>query len=99
MHAPIDIEPTKLQTLLVLLRSSAETHTLSKKHPVMLNLPTDLFTMVDTLSQYSGQTRNKVLCELVEVALAAVLNELTEEDKKSIASLKEEIHQSLLGID
>lgn len=95
MHAPRDNEPSKLQILLLLLKSPSRTT--SDQHSVLvkLNLAVPVFTRIDALSQHAGQDRNTVIAELINVALAELDNELNQEDREAIDALQREIAQAL----
>lgn len=99
MHAPSDNDPSKLQTLLLLLRSPATADTLPAGLPVSLHLPAPTFAMVDALSQHSGQSRNRIVCELIDVALAAIATEIGDDERQAIAARQAEIVQCLIRTD
>lgn len=96
MHAPRENEPTKLQMLLLLLKSPSPAIGESLGISVTMQLPQAVFTRIDALSQYCGQTRNKVFVELIEIALADVEKELDEHDRKAIDILQSDITNSMV---
>ena len=95
MHAPRDNEPTKLQMLLLLLRSPGAPESEPAGVPLTVHLPPEIFARIDALSQHGGQSRNKVIAELIDVALADVARELNEEDRKAIDLLQREFSQAI----
>ena len=95
MHAPKDNEPTKLQLLMLLLKSPDSPQADHDGVTISVSLPAALFTRIDALSQHSGQRRSKVISELIEVALGDVERELNELDRVAIASLQRDIAQSM----
>ena len=95
MHAPKDNEPTKLQLLMLLLKSPDSARAELDGVPVTVSLPAALFARIDALSQHSGQRRSTVIAELIEVALSDVERELNEADRVAIANLQGEITHSL----
>ncbi|MDO8772222.1 MAG: hypothetical protein Q7K57_26675 [Burkholderiaceae bacterium] len=95
MHAPHDNEPSKLQLLLLLLKSQSRATTDQHSVPVKMNLPVPVFTRIDALSQHAGQDRNTVITELINVALAELDKELIQEDREAIDALQREITQAI----
>lgn len=96
MHAARDNEPTKLQMLLLLLKSPSPALAEPSGISVTMQLPKAVFTRIDALSQHCGQTRNKVFVELIEVALADLEKELDEHDRKAIDILQSDITHSMV---
>lgn len=88
MHAPHDNEPSKLQLLVLLLKSSNATVSEHLGFPVTVHVAPAVFSRIDALSQHSGQTRNKVITELIDVALAELEKELSDDDRYAIDLLQ-----------
>jgi len=76
--------PSALTLLLHELGHTGSSRYIGAVLPVSVRLELGLYAMVDVLTQRAGTSRNKVMNQLVEVAIDTVLNELPEQTAMEI---------------
>lgn len=64
-------------------------------HTITVRLPIVLASSVLALSEYSGQTRNKIITQLISAALERVWIELPSLENGEITQLREKHHRAL----
>lgn len=95
MHSPRDNEPSKLQLLMLLLENPSTNTGEPAGVPLTIRLSATVFARIDALSQHSGQNRNKVIAELIDVALADINNGLSEANRAAIDALQRDIADAM----
>lgn len=80
-------EPTKLQMFLGQIQSTASSESFGSVHSVTVRIPSVDFAAIEALSRTSGLARNKVIVNLIQVAL-----------EETWQALDPEIHDAVSGI-
>ena len=70
--------PSPLDQLVAELNHSGKSQYTGILFPVPTRLPGHLFGMVEALTHHAGTSRNKLVCQLIEVGIHATLEQLDE---------------------
>lgn len=89
--------PTKLDLVLSILQKTGTTETYSSVHAQSVRMPTITFASIEALAAYSGHSKNKVICQLLEVALEEVWGALDKKNLKEISKLRSQILAELVA--
>lgn len=92
-------EITKLDVVLALLDKTGKTEAQTAVHALSVRLPAFDYANVEAMAQHSGLSRNKIICQLLDLALTEVWNALDEENGNAINKLRMKIYQDLVGED
>ena len=83
-----DEPPTKLEHLVNMVGKTATSETVGSVHPISVRIPTIEYTTIQAISHHSGMSMNKTICQLLDVALDELWQQLGEEDRDRIAELR-----------
>jgi len=83
-----DEPPTKLELLVDLVGKTGTSETIGSVHPLSVRIPTIPYTTIQAISYHSGMSMNKTICQLLDVALDELWQQLPEEDRNRIAELR-----------
>jgi hypothetical protein len=90
-------EVTNLDVLVSLLEKTGSSETQTSVHALSVRLPTFDFATIEAMAEHSGHSRNKIICQLITVALSEVWSALDEENGRAINNLRMNIYQKLIG--
>ncbi len=71
--------PTALDQLVSELNHSGKAQYMGLLFPVPTRLQVDLYGMIEALTHHAGTSRNKIMNQVVEVGVQAILNALPED--------------------
>jgi hypothetical protein len=98
MNFPYDGgEVTKLDVLVSLLEKTGTSETQTSVHALSVRLPTFDFATIEAMAQHSGHSRNKIICQLIQVALSEVWSALDKGNADAINELRGKIYYGLVG--
>lgn len=80
-------EITRLDAAVSLFAKTLTMQEVGVNLPVTARLPLFTFAEVEAFAAHSGQSRNRVICELLAVGLECVRNELPNDDAQAIHEL------------
>jgi hypothetical protein len=92
-HYPNEI--TKLDLLLVLLEKRGNSEMMTSLHPISVRIPIFDYANIEAMAQHSGCSRNKIIIQLIEFALAEVWSGLDEENADEINKLRMSIYENM----
>ena len=81
-------EPTKLDMLIAQIQKTGTSETAGSVHALSVRLPTFVYGSVEALSKYSGMSRNKMIVQLLEVAMEEVFSNLPQGDLEQVCDLR-----------
>lgn len=80
--------PTRLEIATALLTNKATSESMGAVRPYSIRVPLIEDATIKALHVYSGLSQNKVIVELLKVALDSVFQEMSEEDREQIFKLR-----------
>ena len=89
-------EPTQLQMLLASINKTGTSKYSGLVHQIPLRVEYPLFSRIEMLTRYSGISRNKIINDLLWVAIEEVFNNLDPEIIIKMQEQSEEVHQQAL---
>lgn len=96
MQAKKHYEPTKMEMVVGLLSKTASSETNTSVHALSVRIPTIQYAAIEAMAQYSGISRNKVICELLDLAITNVLQEMESEHAEGIEALRAKLLMELV---
>lgn len=92
-------EPTKLAMFLTEVQKNGVSETSTSVHSVTVRMPSITFTTVEALARVSGMARNKVIVNLLDVAIDEMWKGLDAETRDVVASLQGIVLSELMHDD
>lgn len=83
-----DEPPTKLEMLVDQVSKTATGDAVGSVHPISVRIPSIPYTTIQAISNHSGMSMNKVIVQLLDVALDELWKQLGEADRDRIAELR-----------
>lgn len=90
-------EITKLDLVLALLQKTGKSEGHTAVHALSVRIPTFDYANIEAMAQHSGLSRNKIVCQLLDLALSEVWKGLDEENGKAINDLRMKIYMDMVG--
>lgn len=81
-------QPGLIDMLMAQINKSGKSDYAGGIHAMSVRMPTFLFATVEALCKHSGMSRNKLICQALEVGMEHVFSELTPEDYEAISRLR-----------
>lgn len=94
-HYPDDI--TKLDMVLALIQKTGKSEAYTPVHAISVRIPTFDYANIEAMAQHSGLSRNKIICQLLDLALTEVWGGLDEENAQIINELRMRIYTEMVG--
>lgn len=88
---------TRLDHVLGILEKRASSEFHGAMHPISVRLPIVTAATVDAFAKHSGHSKNRILIELLELAIEEVTSQISDEDGACISKLRSKILQDLVG--
>lgn len=92
-------EPTKLEIFLAEIQKTGTSESFGSVHSVTVRLPSVEFATIEALCRTSGLARNKVIVNLIQVALDEMWQGVNPEMRDVIASLQGIVLRDLVQDD
>lgn len=92
--SPEDI--TSLDVFVGMVSRHADAEHVGAIQPVTVRMPLEMGCTVDAISQFSGQSRNRILIQALEVAIDQLYSSLPEADLKHINAIRGELFRKRL---
>lgn len=92
-------EPTKLEMFLAEIQKTATSEAVGSVHSVTVRLPSVEFATIEALCRTSGLARNKVIVNLIQVALDEMWQGVDPEMRDVIAGLQGIVLRDLVQDD
>ena len=87
-----DVElPTNLDMLVGMVRKTADEQSSAWLQSITIRMPMVVFTTLEALATYSGQSRNKLIVKSLESAFDHIWEQLPEDERMEIESLRSTI--------
>lgn len=93
-HSPESI--TSLDVFVGMVSRHADIDHVGVIQPVTVRMPLLLACTFDAIAQFSGQSRNRILTQALEVAADELYSVLPETDRKQINAIRSELIQKRL---
>lgn len=90
-------EPSRLDVLIAQVQKTAKSDYVGAVHALSVRLPTFVYGTVEALCKHSGMSRNKMIVQLLEVALEEVFDRLPEGDLQELCELRNDCIVALIG--
>jgi len=81
-------QPELIDMLLAQINKTGKSEYHGGVHAISVRMPTFLYGTVEALCKHSGMSRNKLICQVLEVGMERVFEGLTEDDFRSISKLR-----------
>ena len=86
-----DETPTRLDMAVALFSKRGHSEGMGSVHARSVRIPTIENATIEAIAQYSGHSVNKVICELLAVALDEVSGSLSDEDWSEVKKIRSAI--------
>jgi hypothetical protein len=83
--------PTRLEMAVALFNRTATSDGNGFVHARSVRIPTIENVTIDALAKHSGLSANKVICQLLEVALDEVFQAFTDEQRQAVFDIRREL--------
>ena len=80
--------PSRLEMAIALFTKTATSDGFGSVHARSVRIPTIENVTIDALAEYSGLSANKVICQLLEVALDEVFQGMTEQQRGDVFKIR-----------
>lgn len=87
--------PTRLEMAISLLTKQGTSDAVGVVHARSIRIPTIENMTIDALAQYSGLSANKVICQLLEVALDEVFQGMSDQHRSEIFAIRGKLLKAL----
>lgn len=94
-HYPEDL--TKLDMVLALLQKTGKSESQTAVQALSIRIPVFDYANIEAMAVHSGLSRNKIICQLIDLALTEVWRGLDDENSKAINELRFKIYRDLTG--
>lgn len=94
-----DEPPTKLEMAIGLFQKLGTSEAVGTVHPISIRVPTMEFTSIQAMAKHAGLSVNKVVIELLQVALDEVWQGLNEENRNALFAIRNELITGLFTPD
>jgi len=88
--------PSKLDMALALFQRTGTSEGVGSVHALSVRIPTIEYASIEALAKHSGLSRNKVIVELLGVALDEVWQGLNEDDRHDLVRVRSDVLETLL---
>jgi hypothetical protein len=92
-------EPTNLQMFMAEVNKTAKTESVGVYHQVPFRMAKWNFARVEGLRNHMGEPRNKILNQLIEIALDHVFEQLEHGEKEVCRSVFNEVSKILESVE
>lgn len=89
--------PTKLEMAISLFQKLGSSEAIGSVHPISVRIPTLEFASIQALAKHSGLSVNKVIVELLQVALDEVWQGMNEENRRALVDIRSEVLGKLIA--
>jgi hypothetical protein len=90
-----DDMPTRLEMAVALFTRNATSDAQGSVHARSVRIPSIENLTIDALAKYSGLSANKVICQLLEVALDEVFQGFTAEQRQAVFEIRGQMMKAL----
>jgi hypothetical protein len=87
--------PTRLEMAIGMFTRTATSDAQGSVHARSVRIPTIENLTIDALAKYSGLSANKVICQLLEVALDEVFQGFTDEQRQEVFDIRRQMLKAL----
>lgn len=88
---------TRLDHVLGMLEKRASTEFHGAMHPISVRLPIITAATIDAFAKHSGHSKNRIIIELLELAIEEVTSQIGDEDGENITRLRARILGDMVG--
>lgn len=88
---------TRLDHVLGMLEKRADSEYTGAMHAISVRLPIVTAATIDAFAKHSGHSKNKIVVELLELAIEEVTAQISDKDGSRITSLRSKILREMLG--
>ena len=88
---------TRLDHVVGMLEKRANTDHIGAVHPISVRLPIITAATIDAFAQHSGHSKNKIMIELLELAIEEVTSAISDDDGEHIENLRSKILGEMVG--
>lgn len=89
-------QPSKLDMALALFQRTGSSEGVGSVHGLTVRIPTIEYCSIEALAKHSGLSRNKVIVELLGVALDEVWQGLNPDDRHDLVRIRSEVLDTIL---
>lgn len=90
-----DEMPTRLEMAIQLFTRQGSSEASGGVHARSVRIPTIENVTIEALAQYSGLSVNKVICQLLEVALEEVFQGLKDDQREEVIEIRSKLLRTL----
>lgn len=83
-----DEMPSRLEMAISLFTKTGTSEAMGSVQPISVRIPSIEFVTIEALAEYSGLSKNKVIVQLLEVALDEVFQGLKDEQRAEIFQIR-----------
>lgn len=94
---PVDLDDFDI--LVALVSKAGVKEVIGNLHPVSLRMPTVEFCTVEAIAKHSGQSRNRIINQMISVSISWLQSELDTSDLNAIGSIRSAILQQFMQGD
>lgn len=91
-----DEPPTVLEQAIALFERTGGTESVGSVHALSIRVPTIEYATIEGLARHSGVSRNKVICQLLAVALDEVWQGMSEDNRAGVQAYRSEIFREFM---
>lgn len=88
---------TRLDHVLGMLEKRASSEFHGAMHPISVRMPIIAAATIDAFAKHSGHSKNRIIIELLELAIEEVTSQISEEDGERITKLRSKILREMVG--
>jgi hypothetical protein len=92
-------EPTSFDVLEGMISKTATTEYTGALRSISVRFPLVDYCTVEAMSQYSGQSKNKIVIQMVSVAIERLNQELPKADLKAIQAIRSKLIGEMLDAE
>lgn len=89
--------PSRLEMAVALFSKQATSEAVGSVHSVSVRVPTIEYYSIEALAKHSGLSRNKVIVQLLEVALDEVWQGMNEDNRQAVATIRSQMLGGVLN--
>lgn len=90
-------QPTKLEMAISLFQKLGTSEGIGSVHPVSVRIPTIEYSSIQAMAKHSGLSVNKVIVELLQVALDEVWQGLDHDNRRALVQVRTEMIDKLIA--
>jgi hypothetical protein len=89
--------PSKLEMAIGLFQKLGTSEGMGSVHPISVRIPTIEYASIQAMSKHAGISVNKVIVELLQVALDEVWQGLNDENRRNLVAIRADLVGKLIA--